>query len=68
MSADSEYLIKHGWKVSFQKKQGMFRMRYWFKPPSTEVFAQGVAVQIEKDRQRAKKSGGKKSESTGNQI
>ena len=47
---DQLLLIKGGWQLVEKRKRGMIRIIKWRHPDTTEVWPQGVALQIEELR------------------
>jgi hypothetical protein len=52
-----KFLERHGWREVDRLKQGCFLLVLWLDAKSHQVFRQGDAVQIQRDRNVAAKKG-----------
>lgn len=56
MSAATTYLEKRGWICHSRKKRGMMIVTRWRDPKSNGLYNQGMALQIQRDRNKAAKA------------
>jgi hypothetical protein len=52
MSARTDYLLKHGWRLDSSRKKGMFRIHKWWKVGhGTGTMSQEAAYNLERSNQ-----------------
>jgi hypothetical protein len=55
MSANSDFLEKHGWQRLSRKKMGMVIIERWHDDKTGEIYSQSVALEIQRRRNAAKR-------------